>query len=450
MSDYPASDSAPNRTVLPKAKADVELIGPVHPRDGVWLQDSATNLMVINSIMTFDRMDVDTLRRIWVERVMGDGDGRRYPRFAWKVVRRSGRAYWQEDEDFDIRRHIFVVDDPSLKTREGLQAYIGAQASRPLPPDQPLWQLHFIPEFGDGGSALVSRVHHVMGDGMALIPVIFSMMDAGETNRNPPQTRGMVGRMWAVRLKALLVGGPMLLQKALLRRDRSPLHGPSLTGEKRVAWTAPIDLGRIKEVKNEKGSTVNDILMDVVSAGVRRYGESIGEAIDCFRVSMPVNIRSPTAPHTMDNRFGAVMVELPVDIADDGARLRAIKKRMAALKRSVEPFVYYGSITFLLRLLPKFLNRRLVDFYADKNSAVMSNVPGPQEPLSIAGRRVRAMLFWVPQRAHIGIGISILSFSGEVRIGIFADTAVMQDPGALVTALEAELRRQCGDGVLPA
>ncbi len=442
-------------TRLSPALPDTELIEPVHPRDGVWLQDRTENLMVINSVMTFDRMDIDDLRRVWLDRVMAADGGQRYPRFSRLVVRKDRKAWWQEDPAFDIARHIFSVEDPALKTREGLQEYIGRQASQPLPQDRPLWQLHFIPEFGDGGSALVSRIHHVMGDGMALIPVLFSMMDVGESNQEPPQTRGTTGAMWMVRLKALLVGGPLLLRKALMRADRSMLHGPALDGRKRVAWTSAIDLGRIKEVKNQRGCTVNDILMAVVSGGVRRFGlrrrdSGGGAEIQGFRVSMPVNVRAPSAPPTMDNRFGAVMVELPVDIGPIDTRMQAIRKRMNALKRSVEPFVYYGSVTFLLKVLPRRIGRWLVDFYAKKCSAVMSNVPGPQEPLTISGSRVRAMLFWVPQRANIGLGISILSFSGEVRIGLFADHALVEDPAELVADIEAELTEICGPDSLMA
>lgn len=430
------------------AEERARLVAPVHPRDGVWLQDSAQNLMVINSVMTFDRMSVETLREVWMERVMTAGGGRQYRRFALRVVKHKGRAYWQQDPDFRIERHIVEVDDPALSTREGLQDFIGRQASQTLPSDRPLWQLYFVPSFGDGGSALVSRVHHVMGDGMALIPVLFSMMDLDGFNQEPPRTRGTPGQMWLVKLKALLVGGPMLVRKALLKRNNSLVHGSRLDGHKNVAWTTSVDLAAVKAAKNRLGCTVNDILMAVVSGGIRRYGESKGHSIRHFRVSMPVNIRAPTEPHTMDNRFGAVMVDLPVAESSVEGRLREVRARMAKLKRSVEPFVYYGSINFLLRGLPKFLSQALVDFYASKCSAVMSNVPGPQEPLTIAGSKVRSMLFWVPQRADIGLGISILSFSGEVRIGIFADQATIPQPLELVAQIEDEMCKICGPDCL--
>lgn len=444
MSQIPShSSSPPSPASMVEVGDDAPVLERVHPRDGVWLQDSPTNLMVINSIMTFDSMPIETLRQVWAERVMSPGGEREYPRFARRLVRKGGKIYWQEASNFRLEDHIFAVDDPALRTKEGLQAYIGEQASKPIPMDRPPWQLQFVPEMGDGGSAIVSRIHHVMGDGMALIPVLFSMMDVGEgeDGPEPPKTRGTPGQMWKVRLAASLLGGPILGSRALWRPDDSLFHGPELGGTKRVAWTPALDLQAIKDIKNRLGATVNDVLMAVVAGGFRRYSErsGAGEELRNVRVSMPVNVRPPDAPHTMDNRFGAVMLDLPVEVEAPDERLEEVKQRTAKLKRSVEPFVYYGSVNVLLAMLPKGVSRSLVDFYAKKCTAVLSNVPGPQEGLSIAGRRVRAMLFWVPQRANIGLGISILSFSGEVRIGVFADTAILEDPARLVDDMEAEL-----------
>ncbi|MCG8460565.1 MAG: WS/DGAT domain-containing protein [Holophagales bacterium] len=418
------------------------LLEPVHPRDGVWLQDSPQNLMVINSVLTLDRMSVGELRKVFQERVIEAEGGERFPRFTRRLVERDGRTYWQEVSDFRIEQHIFTVDQGSLSSREGLQAYIGEQASKPLPMERPPWQLHFVPDFADGQSAIVSRMHHVLGDGMALIPVLFSLMDleGEEPGQQPPKTRGIPDSMWKVGALASLLGGPILVHRALWRSDRGLFHGSELSGRKRVAWTPGFDLARVKEIKNRLGATVNDVLMTVVAGGFRRYSaRHPGEPVQRVRVSMPVNVRHPEAPPSMDNRFGAVMLDLPVGIENVLHRLREIQRRMVALKRSVEPFVYYGSINVLLAILPKSASRALVDFYAKKCTAVLSNVPGPQEPLSVAGKRVRGMLFWVPQRANIGLGISILSFSGEVRIGVFADEAILTDPAELVADMEAEL-----------
>jgi WS/DGAT/MGAT family acyltransferase len=419
---------------------------PVAERDGVWLQDRETNLMVINSVLTTDKMDIDDLRRLWNERVMDREGGVPYARFRRMIVRSGNRFFWREDPDFDVARHIVTVHDDSLRSSEALQEFIGLQAALPLPEDRPPWQFLFIPDFGDGGTAIITRVHHVIGDGVSMVPVLFSLMDLGEVDpkdlaEQHVKTRGTAGKLWQVFLKAALGAPGLLVARAVRPADRSILHGPELSGIKRVAWTEPLALERVKEIKNRLGATVNDVLMAAVSGAFRRYVESHPAETELrrVRVSMPVNVRSPSETLKLENKFAAVMIDLPVEVPDLRARLAETRRRMNALKRSVEPIIYYGAAQVLLKALPRAWSHGLVDFYARKCTAVLSNVPGPQEIMYVAGSRVRAMLFWVPQRANIGLGISILTFSGDVRIGIFSDVNVMSEPARFVEAVEAEL-----------
>jgi hypothetical protein len=154
---------------------------------------------------------------------------------------------------------------------------------------------------------------------------------------------------------------------------------------------------------------------------------------------MPVNVRSSSEELKMDNKFAAVMISLPVDVEDPKERTLATKDRMDALKRSVEPITTYGLVNVMLKTLPKGLSQGLIDFFGNKCTCVLSNVPGPQMPVYLAGRKLRAMLFWVPQRAQLGIGVSILSYAGSLRLAVLADTAVMPDPDRLVEAFTEEL-----------
>ena len=423
----------------------------VAQRDGIWLQDRESNLMVINSVLTTDRMDIDDLRRVFLERVIHCEGGVPYARFRRLIVRSGNKFFWRDDADFDISRHIVEVDpttvaEKGLGTKEGLQDFIGRQASQPLPDDRPLWQFLVVPDFGDAGTAIVTRVHHVMGDGVSMIPVLFSLMDPDEDDIRDPaerqvKTRGTAGKLWQIFLKAAVTGPILLGARAVRPADKSVLHGPELNGEKRVAWTRPLPLERIKTIKNRLDATVNDVLLAAVSGAFRRYVDDHPTETELrrVRVSMPVNVRPPSEKPKLENKFAAVMFDLPVEVADLRARLDETKRRMTALKRSVEPIIYYGAVHVLLKILPRSWSHGLVDFYARKCTAVLSNVPGPQEVLHVTGSRVRGMLFWVPQRANIGLGISILSFSGDVRIGILTDVEVMSEPSAFVDAVEAEL-----------
>lgn len=416
------------------------------PQDGMWLQDTPQNLMVINSVFTLDTIDVETLRRLWQERVIGAGGGRRFPRFTRKVVK-DGRLWWEEDSGFDLAAHVFETPGAEhIDSREKLQELVGELASKPLPRERPLWQLQLIPRLSDGLSAIVFRVHHCMGDGIAMVPVLFSLMDRDDPAIDAfvePQVKvgaGNSGRSKvAVGLAAAAVAPFKLLGLAAAPRDDSPLHGPECSGTKRVAWTDPIDLAMIKDVKNTLGATVNDVLMACVAGAFQRYARANGgEPLSRLRVSMPVNVRWPDEPPAMDNRFATVLLKLPAHLSDVRERVKATKKRMDRLKRSPEPVVMFGAQNILLYTLPSKLGRKLVNFYGNKTTSVLTNVPGPQVPLFVGGSRVRGLVFWVPQRDRIGIGISIISFSGAVRVGVIGDTALLEDPGALVAAFEEE------------
>ncbi len=435
----------------PPAGGD-DALEPIAGRDGVWLQDSPSNLMVINSVLALDRLDLETLRELWQTRVMAAGGGRRYARFKKRVVFGGRKAYWQQDPEFDLDRHIFVPEGTeTLAGKDQLQEYLGRLASQPLPDDRPRWQLQLIPDFGqEDGSAVIVRIHHCMGDGIGLVPVLFSLMDTtpeGGTMLVPAviDRAGKPPNKLALGLQTALVGPFLLLDKLFWRRDRNPLHGPLLSGDKRVAWTAPLDLVKVKAAKNELGATVNDVLVACVAGGLRRYvRHRHGEDLQRLRASMPVNIRSRFESLEMDNKFAAVLLPLSAEVADTRERIDITRRQMSRLKRSIEPYFTYVAVNVLQQLLPAAISRSLIDFLANKCSCVLTNVPGPQTPVYIAGRRLRTWLFWVPQRADIGIGISILTLAGKLRIGVLADTALVADPDVLIAAFEDELRELIG------
>ena len=414
---------------------------PVAGADGVWLQDSPRNRMIINSVVTMDRISLDEIRRLWQERVVEADGGERYPRFTRKVVKVGGRFHWEEESQYDIARHI-VPAPANVRTVEELQDYVSSLAETPLPDDRPLWQIQHIEDFEDGSSSFITRIHHCMGDGLALVPVLFSVMDATQTNMSLPGDKVGKRKQSKLALAAKLpIFGPWVLaQKMAWRADRSQVHGPELSGTKRVAWTRKFPLEQVKAVKNRFEATVNDVLMAAVAGAFQRYLEKAeGVVPERIRASMPVSVRAAGERPQMNNRFAAVLLELPAGMKDVRARVAETKRRMDALKRSVEPLVTYGLASLLLRTMPQGMSSRLIDFLANKCTCVVTNVPGPQEDLYIGGRRLRSMIFWVPQRAKIGIGISIFSFAGNVQVGVIADTSLLPDSREFVRAFEEEL-----------
>lgn len=414
--------------------------------DAIWLQDSETNLMVINAVIITDRLDLGTLRNAFQRRVFEGPEQTRFERLRCRITGDGLTRYWERDPDFHIDRHIVPARGEGLGGMEALQSYIGEEAGRKLSRERPRWEIQVVEEFEDGGTVLLVRIHHSIGDGMALVSLMFSLMDE-PWNREDGMARGSVHPSPGVRLLGKVQRAAMIPLSApgiLLRRltwmpDRSHLHGPALSGRKRVAWTSPLDLEVVKRVKDKLGATVNDVLMASVVGAFSKHLEHRGDASQTrFRVSMPVNVRHPGKPLRCENHFAAVPIELPAARGPVPVRIAAVKLHLDDLKRSVAPLVVYGIQRALLAFLPKAVSRGLIDFLANKCTAVVTNVPGPAKDIALEGRRVRSMLFWVPQRARIGVGISILSFAGKVQVGVMADEALIPDPAALVQAFEQE------------
>lgn len=419
----------------------------VAARDGVWLQESASNPMLINSVFVCDRMPLETFQELWRQRIMTEN---RYPRFQRRVVRGRFFSWWQEDPEFELERHIFLapplVDDPdALRTREQFQGYLSGEATKPLPDDRPLWQIQFIENFRENRSALYVRIHHVMADGMSLLPVVFSLMDHAEGDEEKmEQAKKLVAKppnSFLVVLKTILLGPLLLLQKMLWKADRNVLHGPPVQGQKRVAWTPPIDIKRVKDVKNAYGTSLNDILMTALAAAFERYARDHGAPLETLRMSMPVNVRASSEEPKMENKFAAVMLDLPVGYTEPRAHAKAMNEYLSHIKSSVEPLFTYGTVLVLLTALPASLSRALIDWLANKCTNVVSNVPGPQHAVYLAGYQIRSMMFWVPQRANIAVGVSMISFDGRLSLGIIADSAIVPDPQELVDNFCLEFQR---------
>lgn len=412
----------------------------VAPNDAVWLQDSDTNRMVIHGVYTTDPITLDEARSIFQSRVLAADGGRRYPRFRMRVVRSRGRWYWEDDPAFDIARHIVASPLTGHVSAAMLQDYIATIAHQPLAADRPLWRIEHVEDFEDGESAFLVRIHHAMADGIAFVPIIMALMDelADPAPARAETSRPAGGWLRSAVLAPLAI--PLVLvERALWRPDRHALHGPPVGGRKRLTWTRSFPLDDVKRFKNRFGATVNDVLMALVSGAVARFLEtSAGQQVRYLRFSMPINMREPGAELRMENRFAAVPLTLPAQPRDLPRRLSAVKARLDTLKSGLRPLAIYDAVNVMLTLMPAGLSRRLIDFFANKCTGVVTNLPGPQRPLALAGRRLRTLMFWVPQRGDIGLGISILTFAGQVQVGVIADTRILEDPAPLARAIERE------------
>ncbi len=421
-------------------------LGPI---DHAWLRmERPNNPMMVTGVLTFDEpVDVERLRRTIAERI------RPFPRLRQRIRGGRGRwARWEEDPLFSIERHVVRRAIPAPGDRAALRHEIEALLSTPLPMDRALWMVHVLDNPRDGRSVVVVRLHHCIADGFALMYVMLSLTDgapevedarAAPTNDEP----GAVGQALRAIAHARRVGGraaaaiagDLLRLATLSTQPRSLLRG-DLGPVKRVAWSPAVPLDEVKAIGRRRGGTVNDVLMAAVTGALSRYLRERGEDVSGFDlwVAVPVNLRTPAQMRELGNYFGLVFLELPLWIDEPRDRFAELKRRMDRLKSSPEPIVLLALMQ-ITGASPRWLEELVVRFLGAKTTGVLTNVPGPREPRYLAGRRIRTVVFWVPQTGRVGLGVSIFSYAGEVRVGLAADARLLPDPDRVLDAFRAEL-----------
>jgi diacylglycerol O-acyltransferase / wax synthase len=459
--------------------------------DTAWLRmDSDANRMVIVGVwLLAPRLSADDVRARALERLPA------YRRFNQKVVEDPMGAQWVDDDRFDLTHH---VQRERLEPHTGeaplaaLKRRVADLATQPLDPSRPLWQWHVVEDLDGEHSVLISRIHHCIGDGIALMSVMLSLADGGK----PPPKRaareadddawlddlnGMTQMLMqplakagtqasqlasqSVRLggqgmrKSLDLmsqpGGPGLeaarmgmqvindAMSMLLMPDDSytRLKGRATPG-KRVAWGQPLPLDEVKAVSKALGVSINDVLLSCVAGAIGSYLRAQGDdpSGQELRAMVPVNLRPLNEAWKLGNRFGLVPLVLPIGLQNPAERVYTVHQRMAALKDSTQPLLAFGVLA-LSGLMIKPVQDAITGLFAKKASAVMTNVPGPAEPIRFCERTVKQVMFWVPQSGDIGVGVSILSYGGGVQFGLITDAQMCPEPQDIVAGFEPEFQK---------
>ncbi|WP_022834520.1 wax ester/triacylglycerol synthase family O-acyltransferase [Salisaeta longa] len=439
---------------------------PLSGVDAAWLRmDRPTNLMTITAVVVLqDPMDTDALKALIEERFLG------FTRFRQRIEDLDGTPRWALDPYFDLDQHVRPAALPGAADQRALQAYVSQQMSTPLDKTKPLWTMDCIEEY-QGGTAIVIRLHHCIADGIALVQVLLSLTDEYFDPSRFPHTRaaggwGVLKGAWQAGQAAASVGrravaeglaavqhphhaleraregmslGAALSKFALLSEDNDTLLRGPLRVAQRAAWSGPLALERIKSIGYRLDAKVNDVLLGAVAGALRAYFEQRGAATDTTaRALIPVNLRSAERAFQLGNHFGLVYLDLPLYLDDPIRRVQAVKRQMDEIKGSSEAVTALGLLE-VLGNFPLTLEEQAVEFFSNKASAVITNVPGPREQVHMKGRRVQHIMPWVPRAGGIGLGISIFSYDGEVRTGIACDAGRIPDPETILAAYNREV-----------
>ena len=450
------------------------------PIDTAWLHmENPSNLMMVTGVLTFaGTIDHAEFREVFGERLL------RFDRFRQRVVQSlvpMQRPRWEADPSLNLSAHVRAVALRDPNDRSELIKLIGDLASTQLDFARPLWQVHLVENF-QGKSLAVMRFHHAIADGSAMVRVMYSLMDpsaeaaahAGGDAAASPEEHGvhhplldavlsparqalhMTGKVTdvvsrevreslqhpshVVELGQTLGKGAAVLGNALaMSSDHdTPLKG-ELGEQKHVAMSSPVSLAEIKRIGVATGTKVNDVLLSAMAGALGHY-LAAERGVDVtgltIRAVVPVDLR-PKSSTKLGNEFGVVFLELPIGIDNPLERLYAVKQDMDKHKASPEPLVFF-SLLNVFGMAPDVMETQIVNLFGSKATVVMTNVKGPKEHLSFAGVTVEDMTFWVPQSGRLGMGVSIMSYAGNVRLGVITDAGLVPDPESITTRFAEE------------
>ncbi len=430
---------------------------PMSGVDTAWLHmDRPDNLMSIMGVLRFRRrLTLRAVRGLVAERFLV------HSLFRMRPVEGTIGAYWERAEDFDLGQHVREVRLASDAPDDALPAMLGRLASTPFDRRRPLWEFVLVVH-PVRGCSLVMRVHHCYADGIALVRVVLGLADpepgsseppAGDSgDRAPDDGLGQwleKGLQWAMHperaasaARAGLGVASELAHVALMPDDPPTALRGKLTGVKRIAWADALPLVEVRMVAKRLDCTINDVLTATVAAALRSWLRSRGTHVRglSLRAAVPVNLRDAAHPATLGNDFGLVFVTLPIGVSDPVERVRTVHAEMLALRKSWQPMMALGLLS-ALGLGPRAVQAPAIDLISRKATLVMSNVPGPRTELRFCGAPMVGTMFWVPQSGNVGVGVSVLTYAGQVQFGLMTDAGIVDEPERLVRRFRSEFRR---------
>jgi diacylglycerol O-acyltransferase len=393
-----------------------------------------------------------------------------------------GRPTWVDDPHFHLDYHVRRTALPAPGGAEELRNLVGRVMSQQLDRAKPLWEMWVAEGLEDGGWALISKTHHCMVDGVSATDLL-SVILVTERERDRPApaadpwqpapepnpaelvAHALAGRAAspyeAARTVLAAARGPRRVASQLVDATRgivnlrpllrsnsaSSLNGP-IGPHRRWDW-ARARLADIKEIRAEHGGTVNDIVLAAITNGFRELLLARGEEVQgrVIRTLVPVSVRAENEHGTYNNKVSAMFAELPVELEDPVARLQAVHAQMQELKRSGQA-VAAERLTALGGFAPAMLlalaGRVGTHLPQSSVNTVTTNVPGPQQPLYLAGRRMLEAFPFVPLGGWVRIGVAIFSYNGGINFGVTGDLDGAPDIAVLCQGIErgvAQLRR---------
>jgi diacylglycerol O-acyltransferase / wax synthase len=376
----------------------------------------------------------------------------------------QGRPKWVDDPHLNLRYHVRSTALPAPGSEQQLRELAGRVFSQQLDRDKPLWEIWLVDALEGDRFAMLSKTHHALVDGISGVDIISVLFDTSPAPAAPPDS----GDRW---LPRPLPSPAQLLGEALVERTTVPteiarsiravLRGPrrvaeglrdAAVGVGAMAWAGlnpapptpynkPIgphrrftwvraNLADIKAIKNELGGTVNDVVLATIAGALGKHLRRRGQNTDGveLKAMVPVSVRADVERGALGNQVAAMMAPLPVWCQDPVARLDIVREELKGLKSGGQA-VGAQVLTQLSGFAPATVMDQASRAMARQRffNLVVTNVPGPQIPLYLAGKRMIDTFPMVPLAKNQALGVALLSYAGRINFGIVGDYDLMWD-----------------------
>jgi WS/DGAT/MGAT family acyltransferase len=403
----------------------------------------------------------------------------------------QGRPVWADDPHFNPRYHIRHTALPKPADDQALKRLAGRLFSQRLDRSKPLWEIWLVERMAGSRFALIAKTHHALVDGISGVDITTVLFDTAAepvpSSRPPvpwtakplPGSAKLLGE--ALRERTTVPAEMGRGARALLRAPRKALSqvvegvtsvgATTLAGINAPAPDSPFnvdigphrrytfvdaDLGQFKAIKDSLGGTLNDVVLAAVSLALGRYLRREGtdtEGLE-LKAMVPVSVRADSERGALGNQVAAMWAPLPVGVEDPAECLQQIATAMEDLKKSGQA-VGAQVLTNLAGFAPPTILSQAARLQARQRffNLVVTNVPGPQFPLYVLGRRLRVLYPVVPLARRQALGIAVMSYDGHLGFGLLGDFDALPELEAIAADLKwaiASLARAAGVRPAPA
>jgi diacylglycerol O-acyltransferase / wax synthase len=413
------------------------------------------------------------------------------PRYLQKVVPdpfNLGHPTWETHEKFDISKHIFHIESKKKISQNELMDYAGKVLTGVMDRTKPLWEIHIIENIEGNRSAMITKIHHCMVDGISGVDLMKILFDISPKPAPPPPKPAPKveekPKDAAQSLLESLLGSVqegmnrfVELQQGILQLTQTFAQNPEMLGAiphmaanlpaittpapvlpfnkqcggKRIlAWTE-FSFAEARAIRGNLKGSVNDVVLTVLVMAISRYSKLHGVETkeNLVRFMMPVSLRQKEQRGALGNLISILPVEIPLDIKNPTDLFKVVNQKTGMMKatQTASGLGMLGAVYGMMPAPVQSAIGAIINAPFPVFNTVATNVPGPQVPMYMTGKRMVAQYPFVPIGYNMGMGTAIFSYDGKLFFGIGADSLAMADVETFREILDecyVELRELAG------